>query len=63
MQLGNNLDNVDARVTLMKIKEKATGKILILAECRLCELYKVKGPTQPKGKDDGKKKDKKAKKK
>lgn len=45
----------------VKIKEKATGRNLILAECRLCELFKVKGAAQPKPKDDKKKKDKKKK--
>lgn len=46
----------------VKLKDKETGKILIMAECRLPEIYKVKGAAQPKGKD-GDKKDKKKEKK
>jgi isoleucyl-tRNA synthetase len=56
---------VNPEFDYVKIKEKATGRQLILAECRLCELYKVKGAAQPKAKDgnDDKKKKKDKKKK
>ena len=47
----------------LKIKDKESGRVIIIAECRLGEIYKVKGAAKPKGKDGDKKKEKKSKKK
>lgn len=51
---------VNPEFTYLKLKDKATGKTLIIAESRLSELYKVKGASKPAGKDK-KKKEKKQK--
>jgi isoleucyl-tRNA synthetase len=45
----------------VKLKDRETGKVLIIAECRLGEIYKVKGTANPKGKEGKPKKDKKKK--